>query len=135
MESFWDGVGVDLRLGTDVSDGRRAGLERALRDAVRDGRLAPGARLPATRRLAVELGISRGTAKAAYDQLVAEGCLTARQGAGTQVAPLPSVDGAAPEASARTRAPRFDLRPGHPTGRRPGPPPGSTVRLPVPVVD
>ncbi|MBQ0847730.1 PLP-dependent aminotransferase family protein [Streptomyces sp. BH-SS-21] len=114
MDSFWAGVGVDLHLEPDVSDGRRAGLERALRDAVRDGRLAPGARLPATRRLAVELGISRGTAKAAYDQLVAEGYLTARQGAGTQVAPLPSVDAAAPKASARTRAPRFDLRPGSP---------------------
>ncbi|MFE7069417.1 PLP-dependent aminotransferase family protein [Streptomyces sp. NPDC057620] len=114
MDSFWAGVGVDLHLEPDVSDGRRAGLERALRDAVRDGRLAPGARLPATRRLAVELGISRGTAKAAYDQLVAEGYLTARQGAGTQVAPLPSVDAAAPKTSARTRAPRFDLRPGSP---------------------
>ncbi|MFE1799171.1 PLP-dependent aminotransferase family protein [Streptomyces sp. NPDC059517] len=114
MDSFWAGVGVDLHLEPDVSDGRRAGLERALRDAVRDGRLAPGARLPATRRLAVELGISRGTAKAAYDQLVAEGYLTARQGAGTQVAPLPAVDAAAPETSARTRAPRFDLRPGSP---------------------
>ncbi|PSM39204.1 GntR family transcriptional regulator [Streptomyces dioscori] len=114
MDSFWAGVGVDLHLDPDVSDGRRAGLERALRDAVRDGRLAPGARLPATRRLAVELGISRGTAKAAYDQLVAEGYLTARQGAGTQVAPLPSVDAAAPRTSARARAPRFDLRPGSP---------------------
>ncbi|MFE7031334.1 PLP-dependent aminotransferase family protein [Streptomyces sp. NPDC057621] len=114
MDSFWAGVGVDLHLEPDVSDGRRAGLERALRDAVRDGRLAPGARLPATRRLAVELGISRGTAKAAYDQLVAEGYLTARQGAGTQVAPLPSMDAAAPKTSARTRAPRFDLRPGSP---------------------
>ncbi|MCT9076351.1 PLP-dependent aminotransferase family protein [Streptomyces fulvoviolaceus] len=107
-------VGVDLHLEADPSDGRRAGLERALRDAVRDGRLAPGARLPATRRLADELGVSRGTVKAAYDQLVAEGYLTARQGAGTQVAALPSVDSEPPEASARARVPRFDLRPGSP---------------------
>ncbi|MEU9185383.1 PLP-dependent aminotransferase family protein [Streptomyces sp. NPDC048484] len=114
MDSFWSGVGVDLHLEPDAADGRRAGLERALRDAVRDGRLAPGTRLPATRRLAVELGISRGTAKAAYDQLVAEGYLTARQGAGTQVAPLPPVDAASPGASPRARAPRFDLRPGSP---------------------
>ncbi|MER6981321.1 winged helix-turn-helix domain-containing protein, partial [Streptomyces carpinensis] len=98
MEGFWSGVGVDLHLEPDAADGRRAGLERALRDAVRDGRLAPGTRLPATRRLASELGISRGTAKAAYDQLVAEGYLTARQGSGTQVAALPTVDTEAPGA-------------------------------------
>ncbi|MFF4549541.1 PLP-dependent aminotransferase family protein [Streptomyces sp. NPDC001435] len=114
MDDFWSGVGVDLHLEPDSADGRRVGLERALRDAVRDGRLAPGTRLPATRRLASELGISRGTAKAAYDQLVAEGYLTARQGSGTQVASLPSVDAGTPEAAARARAPRFDLRPGSP---------------------
>ncbi len=74
----------------------------------------PGTRLPATRRLAAELGVSRGTAKAAYDQLVAEGYLTARQGSGTQVSLLPSVDAEAPGAAARARVPRFDLRPGSP---------------------
>ncbi|MFI1563710.1 PLP-dependent aminotransferase family protein [Streptomyces sp. NPDC020490] len=114
MEDFWSGVGVDLHLEPEAGDGRRIGLERALRDAVRDGRLAPGTRLPATRRLATELGISRGTAKAAYDQLVAEGYLTARQGSGTRVALLPSVDTGTPEAAAHARVPRFDLRPGSP---------------------
>ncbi|MFI7408189.1 PLP-dependent aminotransferase family protein [Streptomyces sp. NPDC049627] len=105
---------MDLHLEVAATHGRRAGLEHALRDAVRDGRLAPGERLPATRRLADELGISRNTVKAAYDQLVAEGYLTARQGAGTQVASLPPVDAEPPEASARAREPRFDLRPGSP---------------------
>ncbi|MFI1723688.1 PLP-dependent aminotransferase family protein [Streptomyces sp. NPDC020489] len=105
---------MDLHIELGSVEGRRAGLERALRDAVREGRLAPGARLPATRRLAAELGVSRGTVKSAYDQLVAEGYLTARQGSGTQVASLPSVHEQPPEASARTRAPRFDLRPGSP---------------------
>ncbi|WP_128435478.1 PLP-dependent aminotransferase family protein [Streptomyces cyaneus] len=105
---------MDLHLEADVGEGRRAGLERALRDAVRDGRLAPGERLPATRRLADELGISRNTVKAAYDQLVAEGYLTARQGAGTRVAALPPVDAGPPEAAARAREARFDLRPGSP---------------------
>nr|WP_202498225.1 PLP-dependent aminotransferase family protein [Streptomyces sp. SID5469] len=103
-----------MHLEPDAAAGRRAGLERALRDAVRDGRLAPGTRLPATRRLAAELGISRGTAKAAYDQLVAEGYLTARQGAGTEVAALPSASLETRDGDARTRAPRFDLRPGSP---------------------
>ncbi|MEU5321979.1 PLP-dependent aminotransferase family protein [Streptomyces sp. NPDC021056] len=105
---------MDLHIELGSVEGRRAGLERALRDAVRDGRLAPGARLPATRRLAAELGVSRGTVKSAYDQLVAEGYLTARQGSGTQVASLPSVDEENPEAAPHTRAPRFDLRPGSP---------------------
>ncbi|MET7450394.1 PLP-dependent aminotransferase family protein [Streptomyces sp. NPDC005574] len=114
MDDFWSGVGVDLHLEPDAADGRRAGLERALREAVRDGRLTPGARLPATRRLATELGVSRGTAKAAYDQLVAEGYLTARQGSGTQVAALPSSDERLPGAAARARVPRLDLRPGSP---------------------
>ncbi|MEV7344833.1 PLP-dependent aminotransferase family protein [Streptomyces sp. NPDC093544] len=114
MDDFWSGVGVDLHLEPDATAGRRTGLERALRDAVRDGRLTPGTRLPATRRLAVELGVSRGTAKAAYDQLVAEGYLTSRQGSGTAVASLPSADAAAPNTPTRTRAPLFDLRPGSP---------------------
>jgi len=105
---------VDLHIELIASEGRRHGLERALRDAVRDGRLAPGARLPATRRLAEELGVSRGTVKAAYDQLVAEGYLTARQGAGTQVASLPVSDAEAAPVPSRARAPRFDLRPGSP---------------------
>ncbi|MFF1547921.1 PLP-dependent aminotransferase family protein [Streptomyces sp. NPDC058291] len=105
---------MDLHVEADSAEGRRAGLERALRDAVRDGRLSPGTRLPATRRLAGELGMSRNTVKAAYDQLVAEGYLTARQGSGTQVAPLPPVAAEPPESTARARAPRFDLRPGSP---------------------
>ncbi|GLP70598.1 GntR family transcriptional regulator [Streptomyces sp. TUS-ST3] len=105
---------VDLHLNADSAEGRRAGLERALRDAVRGGRLAPGARLPATRRLAEELGVSRGTVKAAYDQLIAEGYLTARQGSGTVVAPLPAAETRSPESATRARAPLFDLRPGSP---------------------
>ncbi|MEV0175053.1 PLP-dependent aminotransferase family protein [Streptomyces sp. NPDC050803] len=105
---------MDLHLELLAADGRRAGLERALRDAVRDGRLAPGERLPATRRLAEELGVSRNTVKAAYDQLVAEGYLTARQGSGTQVAPLPPSAAEPAKATAHAREPRFDLRPGSP---------------------
>lgn len=105
---------MDLHIELAAVGGRRAGLERALRDAVRDGRLAPGARLPATRRLADELGVSRNTVKAAYDQLVAEGYLTARQGSGTQVAALLPVGAEPSEPVARARVPRFDLRPGSP---------------------
>ena len=80
--------GVDLHLdlpGTRV----RAGLESALRGAVRDGRLRPGTRLPSSRALAADLGIARNTVAEVYSQLVAEGWLTAQTGSGTSVAPGP----------------------------------------------
>ena len=55
-------------------------LYRELRQAVRDGRLRPGDRLPPTRRLATELQLSRGTVATAYERLVAEGFFVARVG-------------------------------------------------------
>lgn len=57
----------------------------ALRAAILDGRLGAGARLPSTRDLAREVGVSRNTVMTAYDQLVAEGYLEGRTGAGTYV--------------------------------------------------
>ena len=114
MPMDWADFGVDLHLELDASDGRRAGLERALREAIRDGRLPPSTRLPATRTLAAELGLSRGTVSAAYDQLVAEGWLVARVGAGTEVSPLRR---AAPPPAASPPGPtalRYDLRAGSP---------------------
>ena len=62
-------------------------IECTLRDAIRDGRLEPGVRLPSSRGLAAELGVSRGVVTAAYDQLAAEGYLQTRQGAPVRVAP------------------------------------------------
>ncbi len=56
-----------------------------LRETILDGRLAPGARLPATRALAKDLDVSRNTVTAAFDQLLAEGYLEGRVGAGTFV--------------------------------------------------
>lgn len=61
-------------------------LAEALRKAISRGELAAGERLPSTRALAVSLGLSRGTVNEAYEQLMAEGCLEARAGSGTQVA-------------------------------------------------
>ena len=61
-------------------------LERSIRESVQAGRLAAGARLPSSRELAGELGISRGVVSEAYGQLVAEGYLTSRQGAPVRVA-------------------------------------------------
>ena len=59
---------------------------QAIRDQIASGVLAPGARVPSTRALAAEWGVSRTTVTAAYDQLIAEGYLDARQGAATRVA-------------------------------------------------
>ncbi|MEU5208009.1 PLP-dependent aminotransferase family protein [Streptomyces sp. NPDC020742] len=80
------GLGADLHLDLTGPGGRRAVLARALRDAVRSGRLAPGTRLPPYRSLAADLGIARNTVADAYAELVAEGWLSARQGSGTRVA-------------------------------------------------
>src|SRR3954464_13954819 len=59
----------------------------AIKGQIASGRLSAGARLPSTRALAAEWGVSRTTVTAAYEQLIAEGYLEARQGARTQVAP------------------------------------------------
>jgi GntR family transcriptional regulator/MocR family aminotransferase len=93
--------------------GRRAGLEAMLRAAVRSGQLAEGSRLPSSRAYAEELGLSRGTVTAAFDQLVAEGYLTSRPGAGTLVA---GIHRAATPGGRRVEppAPRLNLRPGSP---------------------
>jgi GntR family transcriptional regulator/MocR family aminotransferase len=61
-------------------------LHRQLRDAILDGRLQAGLRMPPTRKLAASLGVSRNTAIAAYDLLLSEGYLVARTGAGSHVA-------------------------------------------------
>ena len=116
MSEDWATFGVDLHLETDAGTGRRSGLERALRDAIRSGRLAPHARLPSTRALAADLGVSRGTVSAAFDQLVAEGFLTVRQGSGTTVSEVPQRPSPAGEGrpGGTDRVPRHDLRPGRP---------------------
>ena len=71
----------------DPAQPRRAQLETGLREAIRAGRLRPEARLPSSRALAGELGVSRRLVVEAYDQLAAEGYLLAHRGSGTRVAP------------------------------------------------
>ncbi|MEO9777219.1 PLP-dependent aminotransferase family protein [Roseibium sp.] len=60
-------------------------LYMALRDLLLTGALTPGDRLPATRTLAQEIGVSRTTVIDAVDRLISEGLLEARVGAGTYV--------------------------------------------------
>ena len=111
-------IGADLHLELSGPGGRRAALIRALRDAVREGRLAPGTRLPPYRSLAADLGVARNTVADAYAELVAEGWLTARQGSGTRVAertdPLRPAERTPVETPARARGPLHDLRQGTP---------------------
>ncbi|WP_189849345.1 MocR-like pyridoxine biosynthesis transcription factor PdxR [Streptomyces omiyaensis] len=66
---------------------RRRGhaLQEALREAVRTGRLGAGTRLPSSRALAADLGVSRGLVTEAYEQLTAEGYLRSDRGSGTWV--------------------------------------------------
>ena len=93
----------------------RAGLEHALRDAIQTGQLHPGARLPSSRALALDLGVARNTVAEAYGQLVAEGWLAARQGSGTRVADRPAITTVAPARDVpRAGRIRYDLRPGRP---------------------
>ncbi|MGW2822526.1 MocR-like pyridoxine biosynthesis transcription factor PdxR [Streptomyces sp. NPDC001443] len=127
------GSDLHLELSSAGSGGRRAAVVRALREAVRDGRLPPGTRLPPYRSLAADLGVARNTVADAYAELVAEGWLTARQGSGTRVAmgvsappsspPPGRRGGSAPPrdvtrvpraAPPRARGPRHDLRQGTP---------------------
>jgi len=91
----------------------RAQLEDGLRECVRSGRLPAHARLPATRALAADLGLSRRLVVDAYAQLLAEGYLVARQGAGTFVADAAGSAGA-PEVEQTQRPLSFDFFPGYP---------------------
>ncbi|MEO3782480.1 PLP-dependent aminotransferase family protein [Actinocorallia sp. B10E7] len=107
---------LDLHLDLDRAAGR-LGVQLAvrLREAIRAGRLPESARLPSTRALAQDLGVSRGVVVTAYEQLAAEGFLVSRPGDGTRVARLPAVPTPRdlPAAGADPGG-EYDLRPGTP---------------------
>jgi GntR family transcriptional regulator / MocR family aminotransferase len=60
-------------------------LYAAMRSEILGGRLRPGTRLPATRDLARQYGLARGTIVNAFDQLASEGYVEGRVGSGTHV--------------------------------------------------
>ena len=91
-------------------------LERQLREAVRDGRLAPGATLPSSRALAQQLEVARGVVVGAYEQLVAEGYLVSRPGGSTRVARVPGPSPVSAPASLSVPY-EIDFRPGRPDVR------------------
>src|SRR5262249_30867535 len=82
-------------------------LANGLRDAIRTGRLAPATRLPSTRALAADLGVSRRRLADSYSQLAAERFLLTKHGSGTRVATVDAA--AAPPSDAREPANRFDI--------------------------
>jgi GntR family transcriptional regulator/MocR family aminotransferase len=84
-------------------------LVEQIRDAIRKGRIAGGARLPSSRNLADQLGISRNTVVRAYESLILEGHVEARPASGVFVAdeprPLPNIASAPSLAPIRPLAP------------------------------
>jgi GntR family transcriptional regulator / MocR family aminotransferase len=77
-------IGLDLE--PSGSRERSRTLHRGLKAAILDGRIAVGAKLPAARKAAVFLGVSRNTAAEVYEKLVIEGLAVTRHGSGTYVA-------------------------------------------------
>ena len=93
----------------DLGEGGKAPAYQRLAEAIREGilsaRFRPGEKLPPTRTLAANLSLARNTVLEAYEQLIAEGYLTARHGSGTFVAKdLPDRAFRAPQ-PASTRGP------------------------------
>ena len=70
----------------DASLGLRARIYRTCLDAILDGTLSPGARIPSARRLALDWRVARNTVDEALAELQAEGWIERRVGDGTRVA-------------------------------------------------
>lgn len=102
---------ADLHVEIRRERGAIAGqIASELRGAIREGRLRPGVRLPATRQLAGDLGVSRGVVVEAYEQLVAEGFLVSKVGAGTLVAEAARRGPEPPRTGAETGLPFYGYR-------------------------
>jgi GntR family transcriptional regulator/MocR family aminotransferase len=110
---------LDLLVAVSRGGGRKKTLGRQLEDQlrtrIRDGSLRPGSRLPSTRDLAGELGVSRPIVVEAYAQLASEGYIVVRQGSRPHVCEQmrPSA-GPTRHTEAAVREPRIDFRPGIP---------------------
>ncbi|MFI6297746.1 PLP-dependent aminotransferase family protein [Nonomuraea sp. NPDC050790] len=94
---------MDFHVSLEGRGDLAARIYRQLRDAILDGRLRPGERLPPSRELARRLDVSRNTVSLAYDRLVADGFLAGRAGAGTFVTGEPVRGRAAPSGVVRPR--------------------------------
>ncbi len=104
-----------LRLERGNGETLRVALERTLRDAIAEGALRTGARLPSSRALAAQLGVSRGVASDAYAQLEAQGYLSVAPRRAPMVAAVPAPVARAPGPPAPYARPvRHDFDPTSP---------------------
>jgi GntR family transcriptional regulator/MocR family aminotransferase len=101
----------ELLLHLDPAQPLTEQVEDQIRDAVRSGRLRVGSRLPSTRALAQDLGVSRGVVGSAYAQLGAEGYLRVRQGARVEVADVEASGSVPRRPESPPRQARYNLRP------------------------
>lgn len=74
----------DLQL-SEQHDTRQTALFHAIREKIVQDLWSKGSKLPSTRKLAVELSVSRNTVIYAYEQLVTEGYIESRKGSGFYV--------------------------------------------------
>ncbi|WP_418955708.1 PLP-dependent aminotransferase family protein [Streptomyces tritici] len=96
---------LQLRRAAAPATGLTGWLVDAVRAAIADGRLRPGARLPATRVLAADLRLSRGVVVEAYRRLAEEGLVSGRAGGGTRVTAMPAVEPWEPRGTGAAGAP------------------------------
>ena len=102
-----------VHLRRDLATPLHQQIEGEIRRGIRDGRLRSGTRMPSTRALAADLGLSRGVVVEAYQQLVAEGYLVSWPGGNTEVATTATAQ--RPSASTSLiEGPRIDFRYGRP---------------------
>jgi GntR family transcriptional regulator/MocR family aminotransferase len=124
---------LQLHTGDAPAGGLSSWLARRLRLAIEDGRLPVGGRLPATRVLAGDLGVSRGVVTEAYRRLTEDGHVAGHGRGGTVVV------AAAVTAPAPARPPGTRRKPGTPGTRRkpgtPGTPAASALFGPAPGAD
>ena len=104
MRRVPSGLAPVIRVQKRASNSLYRQVYEGYRKAIVDGRLRTGQRVPSTRVLALELGISRMPVLNAYSQLLAEGYFESRVGSGTVVSrSLPERIGNAEPAAARSR--------------------------------
>jgi GntR family transcriptional regulator/MocR family aminotransferase len=86
MASSRPAASLLIRIDSRLREGLQQQIYASIRRAILEGIVVPGTRLPSSRALAADLGVSRTTTLLAVQQLQAEGYLAARRGSGTSVA-------------------------------------------------
>ena len=131
-------IRIDPRSGEGLQQQVYSGIRRAILEGV----AGPGTRLPSSRALAADLGVSRTTTLLALDQLLAEGYLTTRRGSGTFVAPelpdeMPRAHAGRPARASHPPLSRRGMALARltPAARRVSVSPPRAFRLGVPAVD